>query len=220
MNKVLLTSTSPIKIKALQNVLGPGYVIEDHDTSACGNPEQPVGATESLICCKRRIEWLLKELNGLSPEFHSIASATIYSIESGIERVEIERVEGESGPVDVVHVLIYNNGVYTYSRGATIKFPLQIWDLAKEESRSSELGWSVTVGEVISRGIPQMDAKNWMLKTSGIDRTDQITGVVQQAVEAFCLSDLHSIGAITPSSLMANVRYVISGNTELIDVYF
>lgn len=78
MHTYYLTSTSEIKINAFCNA-SVNYAQQCHkftdiepgiarsrdqctpiDTQKCGNPEQPVGNLQGMMCCKRRIEWALE----------------------------------------------------------------------------------------------------------------------------------------------------------------
>lgn len=190
----ILTSTSEIKKKALECVLNK-YDQEVNeiicvDTSECGNPEQPVGLG-GLICCKRRIEWVLQNKKDLIRQFLKkditnwfSTNWCIVSIENAIETDENENC------VDVVHCLIYTTtggehqidyGNYDYIKGGDVKFPKWLWDRAQQESTTITFdGWSKTVGEIYAT--VGANPKNWMITHSEekIDRKNQIVNVLSR----------------------------------------
>jgi non-canonical (house-cleaning) NTP pyrophosphatase len=92
--KVLLTSTSPIKLAALKSFLDPKTTIKCVAVD-CGNPEQPVGKTGGLLCCKQRILHVIKSQD--VSEF-----GCIFSIENAIE-------EENGCCYDVVHILRFKS---------------------------------------------------------------------------------------------------------------
>lgn len=189
-----LTSTSAIKLEALRKFLGDdadsSFEIIGHDTSGCGNPEQPVGHLNTLICCKRRIEWLMRQM----PQLLRSKNHIIVSIENGIEKNQDNVCQ------DYAHVMIYIPGDrYWHAKSEGIDFPLDYWDEAKSSSVESEFGWSITVGDIFHKRTG-CDKKNWMKEHAKQDRLYQIT----DALTMWTDTNQHR----HYSYLEANTRYV------------
>jgi adenine phosphoribosyltransferase len=183
---IVLTSKSKIKVAAVRDL----YKVENLtcvSTSQCGNPEQPVGIENGLICCKRRIEWYFE--NFQVPDNTDL----IISIENGITAREQFQ--------DLVHILVYtvDDGIYYYRCGGAVTFDRRYYELALEGSKPHENGMSVTIGEImhLEHRYPK---DNWMLGYAELDRKDQIC-------KAFAEGE-HNLRWARCNILRGNVDYI------------
>jgi adenine phosphoribosyltransferase len=155
-NKCFLTSTSDIKRSAVESTTG--ITFECIDTSACGNPEQPVGKFSGMLCCKERIKWLLENTT-----FEDSNNTLIWSIENAIEK------RGDKC-YDVVHFMQYSlsEEEYFYHSGTECEFPKEFWDeaLNSEDNVITPLGWSVTIGDIFKKHF-DCNPKDWISHVSG-----------------------------------------------------
>ena len=167
---ILLTSTSPVKLQAFKNI----FDCKPKDSitvDGCGNPEQPVGHLETLICCKRRIEHALSTIN--VREYDGVIS-----IENGIHKIGKECF-------DVVHIIYYdtNEHMYYHKSGCDFPFENYLWEETqnKIDNVKTTLGWSITIGDVVAEKFGY-NKKNWIKEYVALgkplDRVEQITNVM------------------------------------------
>ena len=180
--RVLLTSTSPVKFQAYKNAFTcePNFRM---GVEGCGNPEQPVGYLETLVCCKNRIEHVIEKSNvGLGDydvgDYEVRDYDIIMAIENGIQKIADECF-------DVVHVVCYDtkNGLYFHKSGAHFKFENYLWEETenKKENIKTTLGWSITIGDIVAEKFGY-NKKNWIKDyvalNNPLDRVSQISSVL------------------------------------------
>ena len=200
---IILTSTSAVKIKALERCVYLNNFSDFHciSTDDCGNVEQPVGIG-GIVCCKNRVEWVREHVA------HSKDAKFIVSIENAIE-------QKNEKCFDVTHILVYDSKlkVYHYFRGGEIQFPREYWDaayqLSIENNGVNGLGWSITVGDIFAKRLGT-DPKNWIgslqkldteMSLKFIDRADQICDVLQ-----YCFTE---VGVLKQGDLIkGNINYI------------
>jgi adenine phosphoribosyltransferase len=171
-----------------------------------GNVEQPVGVG-GLICCKNRILTVLKRLGGNAKNYLGIIS-----IENAIEHIP------DRGQWDMAHIMIYdpNTGIYYYSNGGRTHFDQVYFDLAKQKSNVTALGWSYTVGEAMRDCRVVKNEKNWMAeipcsKTGQfVDRHTQIASVYGRLLNRYKLKRLAT------TDIFANVGYDLNFKSGVI----
>lgn len=206
--KLILTSGSKIKTEALRKSnlipddlrkceLIPNNICPDDNVviinkavdgpAGCENPEQPLGRTNTLVCCKRRVEWVIEQ--GNLPDDLDL----IVGIENGI----VVDPNNNKDVFDIVQVVVFNmkTGLFSNACGGDFRFEKRYYNIAQrlsdDQFKTETLGIGITCGELIAKDLNSMgiecDSKNPHVsyqhpdgKQNTIDRQDQIVSVINK----------------------------------------
>ncbi len=165
----ILTSKSLIKVTIVTHILKKYLGVDKIvtiDTGLALIPPQPVG-NAIVTCAEKRIEFIKKQNNVGN-------NSVIISIENGIYR------DKNNKTIDCCCVVLKTNKFQIVKKSDPIEFPKKYYENASQMTPNNyqlkNLGFSITVGELIHRTYPHIKSNNWMSDAlfGGIDRTNQI----------------------------------------------
>jgi len=177
--KIILPSFSKLKYHALETTLQsvfstPIQIIQMKTTTIC---EQPLGVKNTIDICKNRIKQILESNDPSLLKEHQY----IISIENGIN------LDSEI-PMDFVVVGLYSMKLkrfYIESGGQNIKniSNCLISDMYNAPIKEfldliPKINSNNTFGSLIHRRNRKIPANNWMNSLCGLDRRDQISGIL------------------------------------------
>lgn len=179
--KVLLTSLSPIKKNAVSvffKSLNKDINLTSIDCTQCGLMAQPVidDDNEGFFFCKERMNFAKTKVLFSDYDY-------VISIENGIALGQTLNIE------DVCYVLIFHNGLLANGESFGVTFDVKYLDQLKEQDKFVEYNSKIygyaklTIGDMITKENPEINPKNWMLKTNNIDRVEQIKWGIKKAYE-------------------------------------
>ena len=178
--RIVLASTSPLKIEAVEKCLKER--LKDNFelipiAVTCDNPPQPVNST--FTCALNRIEATRQEKMVANVDI-------IVSIENGIEL-------DPTNCCDVCVVLCYLPGDRSMYAGTSFplsvprKYYTQVKERSESEGWKNSRGLKYTVGEVIHSEFEEIPSNNWMSdpRFAGVDRKIQITNALNRCLNKF-----------------------------------
>jgi adenine phosphoribosyltransferase len=180
--KVLLTSCSNLKKEALCKFLSQQKLFTEElelkcfDCTECHLPEQPYGDNCGFFCAKERMNFAKRRLGSFDPYDY------VFSIENGIENEE-----------DICFVLIWSPDVGLFAGKSFSIMPNEeymnelytLQFIAGHENKKI-WGFSQTLGSIIEKYNPGVDAKNWHM-LYGKSREEQILSGLVNAHESLNL---------------------------------
>lgn len=173
--RVLLASTSEIKLRALRRVWPQAQGVP----SSAATPAQPINS--GLLCAHRRLDALIG----------SNAKADLYvAIENGIDTIDyLNHGGGPEHFVDVCYVVAERGGQRYEAASLGVPIEKRIVAQARAETAPNyaqrELGYQVTAGELLARR-DGCAADNWMAdpRHGAVDRGTQILNALDQLTRA------------------------------------
>ena len=175
---ILLTSSSILKSEAVtqffETKLNKKINLVSINCTECKLPEQPIidDNTEGFYFSKERMNFARKTNNFDDYDY-------VVSIESGIA-AGMKEIE------DVCYVLIYHKGLLSKGQSFAIPMDFKYLKMLEDTSKMIEYntkiyGYGITAGKLMAKENHEIDSKNWMIKTAGIDRREQIKWAIKEA---------------------------------------
>ena len=199
---VLLVSESAVKVEAFEKAYGvtPVTIAVSGDV----NPEQPVGRTETLVCCKRRIESVIEMKDHPNVLEHELKQYDyLVAIENGIVQ---DTTTEKTKCYDFVYVVIYDTKkrVYYCMSGGHFQFNGMLWADTRPGEDDNCLGWPITIGETVAEKYgynPKNWSKDYDYYGAARDRVDLIADVLKRRSPFKPL-------ALRPMDLRVNINYI------------
>ncbi len=169
--RIILATTSPVKVQAYWKSKLPQENLVH--LAANTNTPQPVGDYGGLTVARQRIQRLLDRGH---ESYGATATDCIVAIESYL--IEIDGVW-----YDKCVVVIQWNGYESVTFSAdgnlvtTPQYRVDSW-LDCSTPLTNSLGYDITLGDVIKRSVPSVEADDWYKMCNPFSREEYITGVL------------------------------------------
>ena len=179
--KVLLCSTSTIKIQAVTEFFKEKEIKVDIDTFNCdslGLPLQPIDS--STQCAQMRLDYARENINQNIKENAKDKYDYYIAVENGLN---LPLVEECCVMIERKGVKIYEKsfcGIPTIYRDVYDDLKNEYMKNLKESSNKLLLGHNITLGEMIHKMDSSVDPKNWT-KNCGYDRVEMIKDALKIA---------------------------------------